>query len=107
MKHFKKQVRKYLKDSQKFGYCHNQKHRGWVSMQTAKDHKCLEKKCPFLKLNKEHSYTKQKEKQNLENRVRKHLEKVNTTWTKQQCYDTAHKMSKKELEKYIEKNKLS
>jgi len=95
-------VRRHIDESKKFGYCNNLTHRGWLSVQATKDHGCLNKQCPFFKINKDHPYVQQKERQKMENKVRKHLQKVHMTWTKQKCYELAHSMDRNELERYIE-----
>lgn len=30
------------------GYCHNQRHHGRLSIKLVREHKCIEKQCPFL-----------------------------------------------------------
>lgn len=30
------------------GYCHHQKHRGWLTVQVMSEHNCLEKECRFF-----------------------------------------------------------
>lgn len=83
------------------GYCHNRTHRGFVTVDAMKDHKCMEKACPFLQIFDEHPYIQKKERQNLENRVRKHMIKTNPGHSKSQCYEKAHSMSHDELKEYL------
>ena len=86
------------------GYCHNRLHKGFVTPQAAKEHGCFTRNCQFFEIFEDHPTRQRERKQNMENRVRKHLLKTHPEWDKSKCYDIAHNMTEKQLTSYIQQH---
>ena len=56
-------------------WCGHYKHRGYLSLNNMRNHKCLEKQCRyFIKI--AHPYWEEREKRNAEKRQRKRIERL-------------------------------
>lgn len=42
------------------GFCHSNKHKGYLSVKNMKQHKCLQKQCPMFEKYPDHPYWAQK-----------------------------------------------
>lgn len=55
------------------GYCHIRIHSGYLDTKLMKEHKCLEKQCPFLERNEDHPEWKKREFHKLHKKIGKIL----------------------------------
>lgn len=46
----------YVSDPKLVGYCHYKLHKGYISLNILKDHRCVKKDCPFLEKFEDHAY---------------------------------------------------
>ena len=60
------------------GYCFCDTHRGYISKELLKSHKCLQKQCPFLRKNEEHPYWNDREKRREDKKLKKFMSKTYT-----------------------------
>lgn len=68
-------LRNQPKKSKQVAYCCYSIHKGYMSLKTVKNHKCFEKKCPYLKINHDHPYWSQKSLQKLATKILKKMDK--------------------------------
>lgn len=80
-------VKHYMKGqpikSNTVGWCLNNKHKGAISLNMLKKHKCIDRNCRFFRKNEEHGYWKYKEglKKDKKNKKRKRTSMVQGTKT--------------------------
>ena len=53
------------------GYCHNPKHRGYLSKKNLKNHKCLAKECRYLHKYEDRQFWIDREKKKADKKARK------------------------------------
>lgn len=57
-------------------YCHNPKHKGYLSLKNVKKHKCIQKGCFYFKKYKDHPYWVDKERQKKKRKFTERTTKV-------------------------------
>lgn len=61
----------------RIGYCHNPNHRGYLSVNLLKNHKCLEKQCRYLEVHKDHPYWVSRKRRRNDKKLREYIRKNN------------------------------
>ena len=75
-----KRVQRSLKDTRRVAICHNPTHRGYLSVPSMQDHKCLEKSCPYFQ-RIQHDYWIMREQKKMESKI---MRKIRALYTSNQ-----------------------
>lgn len=65
------------KGENRIGYCHNPMHKGYLSVNLLKCHKCLEKQCKYLEVDKKHPYWVSRKRRRNDKKLREYIRKNN------------------------------
>lgn len=72
----KKNIRFGVKDEKKVGFCHNPKHKGYLTVKTLKEHECLKKQCFYFQKFEERAYWVSKNKVKKYSNVMRNIRKA-------------------------------